>query len=325
MTQNTYIDPYPGNGTFKSFTKTWRNKPYAAISPSRPELSAKGKVVFITGGGTGIGKATGIAFAQAGAKAVAIFGRRVEKLREAAEEIRAANAKGGTKVVFEALDLSKRESTDKGFAGALKQIGADNVNVFVSNASTGFVKGTLAGYDEQNAREFFDMNLMGAFNAIQGATPLLASDAKVLHISSGIGHIMPIPGVWTYAAVKAANTKMFDYLAAENPGWSVFNVQPGVVGTDINTLMEQQDEGELCPCYRCCSYHIVCFLDDSWLTKDLTVELPANFHVWLASPEAEFLKGKYLWVNWDVDELKAQADEIKNSLVLRTLLNGVPM
>lgn len=44
---------YPGNGLFKSFTAKWHNKPYGPILPSRPELSVVGKVVFITGGGTG--------------------------------------------------------------------------------------------------------------------------------------------------------------------------------------------------------------------------------------------------------------------------------
>jgi hypothetical protein len=41
------------------------------------------------------------------------------------------------------------------------------------------------------------------------------------------------------------------------------------------------------------------------------VSLPASFNVWLASPEARYLKGKYLWVNWDVDELKEQTKEIE--------------
>lgn len=58
---------------------------------------------------------------------------------------------------------------------------------------------------------------------------------------------------------------------------------------------------------------------------DSVVELPAYFHVWLASPESEFLKGKFVWVNWDVDELKERSEEIKNSLLLRVLLHGVPM
>jgi hypothetical protein len=56
-----------------------------------------------------------------------------------------------------------------------------------------------------------------------------------------------------------------------------------------------------------------------------TVELPAHFFLWLASREAEFLKGKFVWANWDVDELMDRADVIKDSLLLRVLLNGVPM
>jgi hypothetical protein len=57
----------------------------------------------------------------------------------------------------------------------------------------------------------------------------------------------------------------------------------------------------------------------------LLVALPGHFNVWLASPEAEFLKGKFVWANWDVDELKAHAEEIKESMLLRIVLNGVPM
>lgn len=53
--------------------------------------------------------------------------------------------------------------------------------------------------------------------------------------------------------------------------------------------------------------------------------LPGHFNVWLASPEAEFLKGKFVWVNWDVNELKALAEEIKESTLLKIYLNGVPM
>lgn len=34
------------------------------------------------------------------------------------------------------------------------------------------------------------------------------------------------------------------------------------------------------------------------------VKLPGNFAVWAASTEAEFLHGRFVWANWDVDELK---------------------
>ncbi len=73
--------------SFVSFTKIWHNQPYAAIDPTQPKLSAKGKFVVVTGGATGIGKAIAVAFAQAGAKTIAILARRLEKLEIAAAEI----------------------------------------------------------------------------------------------------------------------------------------------------------------------------------------------------------------------------------------------
>ncbi len=42
-------------------------------------------------------------------------------------------------------------------------------------------------------------------------------------------------------------------------------------------------------------------------------QAPAYFSVWAASPEAQFLNGKYVWCNWDVNELKDMAPEIQNS------------
>lgn len=43
------------------------------------------------------------------------------------------------------------------------------------------------------------------------------------------------------------------------------------------------------------------------------MKLPADFMVWLASPEASFLNGKLVWANWDVEELKAKATEISSN------------
>jgi hypothetical protein len=60
------------------------------------------------------------------------------------------------------------------------------------------------------------------------------------------------------------------------------------------------------------------------LTSERLVNLPGQFHVWLVSPEAEFLKGKFVWVNWDVDELIAGAEELKYPMALQVGLNGVP-
>ena len=37
------------------------------------------------------------------------------------------------------------------------------------------------------------------------------------------------------------------------------------------------------------------------------VNLPAHFIVWSASPQAEFLHGRFIWANWDINELKGEA------------------
>jgi hypothetical protein len=55
-----------------------------------------------------------------------------------------------------------------------------------------------------------------------------------------------------------------------------------------------------------------------------SASLPAHFSVWLASPEARFLKGKFLWTNWDVDELKAQAKEIEATDKFSVKMVGYP-
>lgn len=242
----SYDGPHPGNDMFKSFTKTWHTKAYPAILPTRPEVSAVGKVIFITGGGSGIGKATAIAFAEAGARVIAIFGRRIEKLQLAAVEISKANSKGTTTVIAEGADVSQRQALEDAFASAIHKAGGGKIDVFVNNAGVIKTPSPLATYSEEELRESIEGNIIGSFNAIQAMMPLLAPKAKILNISSGIAHITPIPGFWAYASSKLAIVKMFDSLQAENPDLGVFNVQPGVVTTDLNQVsgFPGQDDGK---------------------------------------------------------------------------------
>ncbi|KPM35466.1 hypothetical protein AK830_g11094 [Neonectria ditissima] len=277
------------------FTKLNHHKPYPFISPTRPELSAAGKNVVVTGGGTGIGRAVAVTFGQAGAKSVSIIGRRIDRLKAASAEIAATGP--STRVLCETADLTKRATIDSALKRITDQVG--KIDIFVSNAGILPEPGYVVGYDLSEFTRGLEANVVGAFNAVQAFVPLAAAGAKVFNISSGIGHIAPMPGMFAYAANKAAIAKMFDYLAAENPDLHVVNIQPGVVDTEINVDSSVKGEDE--------------------------PGLPAAFLVWLASPEAEFLKGKFVWVNWDAEELISRAEEIENSMLLTVYLGGVPM
>jgi len=55
----------------------------------------------------------------------------------------------------------------------------------------------------------------------------------------------------------------------------------------------------------------------------LIEDLPGHFYVWLCSEEAKFFKNKFVWVNWDVEECKARAEEIQSSNLLTIGLRGI--
>ncbi|KAF7560175.1 hypothetical protein G7046_g3963 [Stylonectria norvegica] len=280
---------------FPSFTKIEHHAVYPYIQANRPELSVAGKNVVITGAGSGIGRATAIGFSQAGAKSVSILGRRLNKLQETEALIKADHPR--TVVISKSADLTKREEVDSALQSIVAQVG--KIDIFVSNA--GMLPGLapVVGYELAELNRAFNLNVASAFNAINAFVPLAAPGAKLFSISTGVAHIAPFPGMFAYAATKAALTKMVEYVAAENPAIHVVQVQPGVVTTEIQggVEMESQDPPEL----------------------------PGNFLVWLASREAEFLKSKFVWVNWDAEEMISRAEEIKNSFLLTIHLDGVDM
>ena len=91
-------------------TKTVHRKAYPAVSPTRPELSQAGRVVLVTGGGTGIGFSIAQSFVRASADTVIIIGRRQSVLETAASRLQAeAKAVGtNTKITTRACDLVKQ-------------------------------------------------------------------------------------------------------------------------------------------------------------------------------------------------------------------------
>ena len=141
-------------------------------------------------------------------------------------------------------------------------------------------------------------------------------------------------GMGAYAASKLAAAKLVDYAAVENPHVRFHTIHPGVLHSPMNHksveagLELPYDEGmasflsspffppssPLWPLWNSSTLHM--------LTKRLIEELATNFVVWITSPEAEFLRGKFAWSNWDVEELVANKEELLSSSKLSLGLLG---
>ena len=218
---------------FPSFTKLWHNKPYSAISLSRPELSAKGKIVAVTGGGSGIGAGIANAFAAAGSTQIALVGRTEEKLLMTKNAIETAFP--GAKVLTVVADISHMDQINEGFSKIDQIFG--KVDVFVNSAA--FVpvsKAVLSpGLGVQDWWATFCTNTLGILYYVRAFANHAAAEACLLNISTAISHVRPFEtGISAYAASKAAGNELLDYIAYENRKLHAVSVHPGLFESEMS-------------------------------------------------------------------------------------------
>ncbi|KAF8900598.1 hypothetical protein CPB85DRAFT_1565144 [Mucidula mucida] len=284
---------------FPSPTKRWHTKAQPSTSPTRPELSAKGKSIIVTGGGTGIGGETARYFAAAGASRIALLGRRVQPLLDNKAYIE--NKFPGVEVFTISTDVTKQSDVDAAFA---QFAGTGKINVLIHSAAEVGPKEPVGVADGEKYLEAIQFNITGALWIAQAFLRHAAPDAVAIPISSWAAHLSLNEAFSSYCVAKLAVYRLWDTVAQTHPNLSVFHTQPGVVLTEMNLRIGGAAS----------------FKDIQ--TDD--VSLPASFYVWLASPEARFLNRKYVWCNWDVDELKAQAKEIEAGTKFNIGLVGWP-
>jgi 3-oxoacyl-[acyl-carrier protein] reductase len=160
-----------------------------------------GKVVLVTGGGSGIGLATATEFARAGAK-VAIAGRKADRLETAAAGIRGAT---GGEVFCHAADVRDMEQCQALIAAVVAHYG--RLDVLVNNAG-GARHAALRNASLETWRQDLSLNLDSAFFCAQAAYPHLKAaaaetgQAAVVNISSLAGNNGTM-GCGAYSAAKA--------------------------------------------------------------------------------------------------------------------------
>ncbi|RFU26114.1 hypothetical protein B7463_g10223, partial [Scytalidium lignicola] len=264
---------------FPPWTKITHHDVYPSIDPSNPALSIKGKVIIITGGSRGIGKATAFAFAKAGAKAVVITGRTEKTLQDVTDEI----TRLGAKARYFIADVVNKSQIQEVFTKTKAEFGS--IGVVVSNAGYLPDSASIRDVDINDWWKTFEINTKGAFIVTQAFVQHADPGASLINVNSAVAHVPHMGDFSSYGASKLASLKIAQATQSEHPELRVFSIQPGLIDTETSSKSSVPGED--------------------------TPELPASFMVWLATPETDFLKGRMVWANWDVEELKQRIFNFK--------------
>lgn len=201
--------------------------------------SLQGKRALVTGGGSGIGKATSLALAEAGAK-VAVLGRTRASVEKTLEEI------GGEAAGHLALEADTGDDAAMRAAFAILQKTWGRLDAVVANAG---INGTWAPLESLTVDEWNEtlrVNLTGTFLTVKYSVPLLraAGGGAVAVVSSVNGtRMFSNTGTAAYACSKAAQVAFVKMTALElaKDRVRINAVCPGSIETNIDDSTEKRD------------------------------------------------------------------------------------
>lgn len=202
-------------------------------------MHLKGRVAFITGGGSGIGKAAAVKLAEHGAK-VAVLSRTEEQLKETVDEIK---GKGGEALYVQG-DVGDASQLETAFDKVIKEWG--RLDILLANAG---INGAWAPIDELEVEEFDNtiaINLRGTFLSIKFAAPLMkkSGGGAIVVVSSINGtRVFTSPGAVAYGTSKAGQVAITQFMALELAQHKirVNAVCPGRITTEIEEETERRN------------------------------------------------------------------------------------
>ncbi|KAL6856712.1 putative NADP(+)-dependent dehydrogenase [Trichoderma novae-zelandiae] len=270
-----------------SYTKLTHSATYPAISPSLPALSTKGKVVLITGASGGIGRATAASYAVSGPRALILLGRRSDALAETATLVRTKNA--NVAVQTHEVDLCDAPAVRGVFDKVAAEFGGIDIVIHAAGVLAPVVP--LVEVDPTTFLDGYKTTVVGTLVVAQASVSANKDSRELTFINLTTAGILfpPFPGMGAYVSSKMAAVKLLQSFAAENPQVRLHHVHPGFLDTAMSAQLSKTTK-------------LPFDFDD--------ISLPADFLVWIASPEAKFLNGKLVFSSWDVDELKSREKEI---------------
>jgi 3-oxoacyl-[acyl-carrier protein] reductase len=190
-----------------------------------------GKTALVTGASRGIGRASALALAKAGAQVLVHYGSGAKE----AEAVVAEISKAGGRADAVAADLSAPDGAHK-LARQARAVVGERLDILVANA--GISK--AATIEEMTAEDFdklFAVNVRAPFFLVQQLLPILGSGSSVVLLSSLAAHAV-VGTLSAYAATKGAIDALVKHFASVlgERGIRVNAVAPGVVATDMSSF-----------------------------------------------------------------------------------------
>jgi NAD(P)-dependent dehydrogenase (short-subunit alcohol dehydrogenase family) len=242
-----------------------------------------GKVALVTGGGSGIGRATALAFAREGAKVV-IGNRNVERGEETVAMIRDAGGESS----FRRTDVSVAAEIEALVDHAVKTYG--RLDIAFNNAGIeGEVQPTLVDQTEANFDEVMAVNVKGVWLSMKYEIPrMLEQGGGAIVNTSSVAGVIGFPGIGIYIASKHAVVGLTKTAALEfsAKGIRVNAVNPAVIDTEMvdrladGMNMKKGDLSSLHP-----------------IRRIGRVEEVAEAVLWLCSSKSSFVTGHSLIVD----------------------------
>lgn len=198
------------------------------MSEPQPASSLTGKVALITGASSGIGEATAIAMARAGA-AVALGARRTDRLESLAARLR----NDGARVLSLELDVNDESACAEAVQRTRSELGG--LDVLVNSAGL-MLLGPIIDADTEDWRRMIFTNVLGLMYMTHAAVPGMAEQGsgEIVNISSVAGR-QARSGAGVYNASKWAVNAFSESLRQEvtERGVRVSLVEPGAVATEL--------------------------------------------------------------------------------------------
>lgn len=198
-----------------------------------------GRTVLVTGAGSGIGRATALAFASEGAQVV-VAGRSKEPLDETVALIEEA----GSKALAVTADVSAAEEIQAVVDAAVDRFGS--LDVAVNNAGVFRGGAPLADLSQADWHAQLDINVTGVFLALQAEVRQMRTQptgGAIVNIASTFGVHTRHPGAAAYAATKAAVSVLTRGAALDHirDGVRINAVSPGAVATPMSLRPGEQE------------------------------------------------------------------------------------